>query len=511
MLKVEDYEQIRRMYYINGKSQRDVARETGHSRRTVKQAVENAQPTGYRQKASRASPVLGPYQAALKALLEENAHLPRKQRRTVHKICEVLKTQGYRGAESTVNTYAWKWKQARNRPEVYLPLEYDAGMDAQVDWGEAEVDMLGEGQQYERVRVQLFVLRLCYSRRIFVRAYPNQRQEAFFDGHAQAFQHLGGVPRRITYDNLSTAVQRVLEGRNRTQQRAFTAFRSHYLFDARFCTPGEGHEKGGVEHGVGYARRNFLAGVPRVGGYADLNTLLLNECVRDEERQVHGQPLPIRSAWLQEKDCLLPLPAHTFECCATAEATLNGYSQVTYDTNRYSVPVAEAARHMVVKAYPFRVDVLKGEAVVASHPRCHDHDRDVFDPLHYLPLLEQRPGAFEHAKPIRQMRAQWPAVYEELLLRLQTALPGSGSVREFVRVLELLNTHPSDAVERAIADALRFGCAHADGVKLCLQQAHTPLASVSPLDLSGQPLLSAIARQPLHLQAYNQLLAGSHD
>ena len=511
MLEVEDYERIRRMYYIEGKSQRDIAKETGHGRRTVKQVINDVQPPGYRLKVARGAPMLGAYLTALNGLLEENKQLPHKQRRTVHKMWEVIRSQGYQGSESTVNSYAWKWKRAGSRIEVFLPLEFDPGTDAQVDWGEAEVELLSAGQHYEQVTVQMFVLRMCYSRRMFVCAYPNQRQEAFFEGHVRAFELLGGVPRRITYDNLTTAVQRVLEGRNRTQQRAFIAMRSHYLFEARFCTPGEGHEKGGVEHAVGYARRNFLAGVPRVSSYEELNTLLMNECMRDMERQVHGQPVTIGAAWLKEKDCLLPLPAHAYECCASAEATINGYSQVTYDTNRYSVPVAQATRLVVVKAYPFRVDVLKGSAVIASHARCHGHDEDVLDPLHYLPLLEQRPGAFEHAKPMRQMRAHWPAVYDELLLHLQTSLPGSGGVREFVRVLELHNTYPAKAIEQAITAALRFGCAHLDGIKLCLHQAQIPLIMARPLDLSNQPQLNRVAQQSVQLQAYDQLLAVRHD
>jgi len=138
------------------------------------------------------------------------------------------------------------------RRDVYLPLEFDPGQDAQVDWGEAEVVMAGA-----RVVVQLFHLRLCYSRRLFARsgAYPTQRQEAFFEGHMLAFEHMGGVPHTITYDTLrvTPAVRRVLEGRNREEQVAFVAFRSHHLFASRFCTPGQGHDAKRAAWKVGWA------------------------------------------------------------------------------------------------------------------------------------------------------------------------------------------------------------------------------------------------------------------
>jgi hypothetical protein len=351
-------------------------------------------------------------------------------------------------------------------------------------------------------------MRLCYSRRLFVRAYPTQRQEAFFEGHVLAFQHFQGVPHRLTYDNLAPAVRRVLEGRNREEQQAFTAFRSHYLFASRFCTPGQGHEKGGVESGVGYARRNFLVPLPVVSSFGELNALLLAACVRDDQRQVDRQPHPIGEAWRLEQPRLRPQPEHRYACCVTHAAAVNPYSQVVFETNRYSVPVDAAYRQLTLRAYPFELEILHQDRVIARHPRSYARQQELYDPLHYLPLLEQRPGAFEHAKPLRQWRGQWPPAYEQLLGQLQAAGPEGPGIQEFVRILSLHRDHPTALVEQAIRQALAHGCAHLDGVRLCLNQLQRPTVHVPALDLVGHPQLDGIGHQPVDVRGYEQLLAG---
>jgi transposase len=463
----------------------------------VDRAVASAEAEPYHLQQPRAAPVLGPFKARIDELLQENERLPRKQRYTGHKIFQCLQAQGYGGSEASVRAYIGQRRSVLRRPEVYLPLEFEPGVDAQVDWGEALAEIGGE-----QVTVQLFVLRLCYSRRLFVMAFPSQKQEAFFEGHVQAFDYLGAVPQRLTYDNLSAAVKRVLEGRTRQEQEAFIVFRSHYLFESRFCTPGQGHEKGGVEHAVGYARRNFMVPIPRVDSFAALNAHLLNACRADEVRRPHGMQLSIAEAFVQEQPHLRARPEHAFACCITRAVALTPYSQVRFETNRYSVPVEAAAAQLVLKAYPFRIDVLHQARLIASHPRSYAREQDIFDPLHYLPLLEQRPGAFEHAKPLRQWRAHWPATYEQLLARLGRQEHG---LREFVRILQLHGQYPAALIEQAIAQALTYGCVHLDGVRLCLHQLLQPELPPA-LDLSAQPHLQTIGNQPLDLRRYERLL-----
>jgi transposase len=232
MITLEQYEQIRRMYHVEEQSERAIARMLGISRKTVSRALRAEQPPEYTLKRPRPAPVWGPYQARLDALLAENAHLPKKQRYTAHKLFEVLQAEGYSGSESSVQMYGVRWRKTYKRPVTFLPLEFDPGQDAQADWGEAQVILAGIQQT-----VQVFVMHLSYSRRTFVMCFPAQKQEAFLYGHVCAFEHFGGVPHPISYDNLAAAVKPLIEGRVREEQRAFVAFRSHYLFASHFCTP----------------------------------------------------------------------------------------------------------------------------------------------------------------------------------------------------------------------------------------------------------------------------------
>jgi hypothetical protein len=404
--------------------------------------------------------------------------------------------------------YLWQLRKAKRPVKVFMPLEFEPGQDGQVDWGEAEVILAGE-----QVTVEIFVMRLCYSRKIFVMAFPSQKQECFFAGHVAAFHHFGGLPQRLTYDNLKAAVKKILMGHQRQEQDSFIVFRSHYLFESHYCTPGAGHEKGRVEDGVGYARRNFMTPLLKADHFNDLNEQLRQACLADDQRRVDRQPQPIAEAWQQELPQLRPWPAPDFDCCREVAVRLNGYSQVEVETNRYSVPTDRAASSLRVKLYPFEVKIYRPDEkeALAVHARCYGQQQDILDPLHYLPLLAQRPGALNHAKPIRQWRATWPAVYERLLAELLRRQPEGQGARQFIRVLQLHQQYPAELIEQAVTLALQYQCAHADGVQLCLRQLLQPEPTSTSLDLSHQPKLQAVGQQPLPLSRYNQLLSGGQD
>lgn len=498
---MDEYEVIRRAYFHEGKSIRSIASERGHGRELVRKAIAHAEPPGYKLKNPRASPVLGSYKIRIDELLAENKTLPRKQRYTSRKICELIRTEGYTGSESGVRTYvAERRKLTRTKPS-YLPLEFDPGQDAQVDWYEAKVWMAEE-----LITVQVFVMRLNYSRAKFVMAFPFQKQEAFLEGHVQAFSFFKGVPYHIAYDNVKTAVLRILKGRNRVEQERFIGFRSHFLYESVFCTPGRGNQKGGVESDVGTTRRDFLVPIPRVNSFEELNAHLQQKCVEEMKRRVDRQPLTIGEAFEIEHPLLMPLPQGEYPCCVSRPVQANGYSQVTYETNRYSVPTRYAGRSLVLRAFPFRIEVLFMDEVISTHPRCFKREQDVLDPLHYLTLLEQRPGAFHHAKPIRRWRAQWPMVYEVLLAQLRQKWPEGRGVREFVRILRLHQEHPDWAIEQAVRQAVEIGCTHFDGVQLCLRQILEPEVMIQSLDMLAYPQLAAIGQQPLDLSLYDRLL-----
>lgn len=501
MITLEQYAQIRHMAYIEEKSGRQIARELGISRQTVARALGADEPPKYTMKHSRPAPKLGLYHATLDALLTENAHLPKKQRYTAHKLFELIQAQGYTGSEVSVSMYVVRWRKQHQKPATFLPLAFEPGRDAQVDWGQAQVILAGE----KRV-VQVFVMHLSYSRRTFVMCFPSQKQEAFLCGHVCAFVFFGGVPHRISYDNLTTATKPLVHGRTREEQRAFLAFRSHYLFDAHFCTPNQGHEKGGVEGSVGYTRRQYLVPMPHVASFEDLNQQLVQRCERDDVRVVDRQPHSIGHAWQQERPVFRSLPAHAFDCCITRQVHLNGYSQVTFETNRYSVPAEQARRELTLKAYPFTVEIWAEGTLLARHPRCYERERDLFDPLHYLSLLVKRPGALRYARPMQEWRARWPASYDQLLARLRESWPEERAVKEFIQILRLHQEADGKLVQRAIETALAYGCVHLDGVKQCLQQLLSPLLPVQPLTLDGRPELAQVGGQPVDLGCYEQLI-----
>ncbi|MCZ7567037.1 MAG: IS21 family transposase [Ardenticatenaceae bacterium] len=501
MIEVEDVEKIRIAYFRDGLSIREISRTQHHSRRVIRRAIESADPGEYRMVQERPAPVLGPWKAKIDALWDESQPMPRKQRYTARTIYQELQKEGYTGSEVTVSRYVGQKRQASRAKQVFLPLEFDPGADAQVDWGEAVVELAGE-----RVTVPLFIMRLNYSPARFGMAFPFQKQEAFFEGHIQAFRFFGAVPKRITYDNLKTAVYRILSGRNRQEQVAFVAVRSHYLCESRYCTPGQGHEKGGVESDVGFSQRHFRAPRPRGGAYEELNNLLAAACRRDLDRRVRGSQESVAAKLATERPLMLERPHTDSKAYREHLATVNPSGLVPLDTNRYSVPgpVSEAVRG---RAYAFRVEILAGEEIIAQPPRCVGQEQDVIEPVPYLTALVQRPGAFEHAVPMRRWRAEWPPVYETLLAELRRRWPDERGLREFLDILALHKDHPSELIVQAVETALKLGAVHLDGVQLCLRQLTAGQEQPPALDLSGHDRLAGIGQPPVNLGQYDTLLS----
>lgn len=501
MRTVDDYEEIRRAYFVEKQSIRAIHRMTGYDRETIRKAIVHAAPTPYTLVKAREAPVIGPYKQRISELLQGSKKQKRKQRYTAHRIYEILRSEGYTGSEGAVHNYVSRERRKGEYKEKYIPLEFDPGHDAQVDWGEAEVILAGE-----RVTVQLFILRLNYSKARFVMAFPFQKQEAFFEGHNQAFCFLGGIPRRLTYDNLKTAVYKIVSGRNRQEQESFKKFRSYYLFESNYCNPAQGHEKGGVENDVGYIQRNFMTPLLEVKSYDELNALLWKACQENLHRLVRGQLTSVAELLADERSQFLPLPKELFPACVSYPVKPNGYSQVDLDTNRYSVPAEHGNDQLVLRAYPFRVEILFANEVIAAHPRCLGHEQDILDPLHYLLLLEQRPGAFEHAKPMRYWRKYWPKDYDRLLEALRTRLPDGRGVKEFIAILKLHREYAADQVEQAVQAALELGAASLDGVLLYLRQLQQAQPQFPALETERFASLAAYGNQPVNLEQYDQLV-----
>jgi transposase len=481
MVKVDEKERIRRAYFLQRKSMRQIARELHHARRTVRKAIYDPAPPRYTRVVPAAKPVLGPFTAIIGRWLDEDLSSPKKQRHTARRIYHrLVEEHCFEGGESTVRRYV-REHRPRER-EVYVPLEYDPGSDAQCDFGPAYVVM---GNKMEQV--QLFCLRLCYSTRPFVMAFPHQKQEALFEGHVAAFEFLGGIPGNIWYDQLSPAVKHLAKGKGTQEQEAFIAFRSHYLFQSRYCNPGQAHEKGLVENLVGYARRNFLVPLPKVSSFQELNDLLLERCLKEDRRRLRGKTRSIGELWREEKARLLSLPQHPYPCCKVCTVKPNSLSLVQFQSNRYSVPVTVAEDKLTLKAFVDRVEISAREKIVAVHRRCYGRHEDVLDPLHYLPLLQERIRAFPYAKPIRHWH--WPEVFDRYLAALRERHQNGAATREFIRALELCSSYPEEEVARAMDQALAWHASSLDVLIRILQSSRDP--ELVPIPLGGERSMRA--------------------
>jgi transposase len=409
------------------------------------------------------------------------------------------------GAESTVRRYVRRLKIVEGfyKREAFIPLEVDAGKEAEVDWGRAVVIMAGQKRT-----VELFCMRSKYSGRDFVRAYAHARQESFFDGHIHAFHYFSGVFPQLVYDNLSSAVLQVLRGKKRIEQESFTAFRSYYTFAACFCNPGKGHEKGGVEGLVGYARRNYLVPLPDVESFEELNEHLLRRCLAHGCHQISGKSASIDALSEAEQPLLLSLPEADYPVKQVFSAKVDHYSTVKADSNRYSVPTYYAGLKVNVELGVERLMIYYNREKIAEHRRVFSKGRWELDPFHYLELLAKKPMAFESARPIRQWRVAWPASYERLLGHFRHKNGQSGGTKAFVSVLLLLKQYPQVLVERAIDAALQLGLSDAASLELLIEHWQTPANRIEPLPMRAQARLAGYQVEPPDLESYGALLKG---
>ena len=505
MLKMSQYELIKTAHRVYGKSIRQIARDFGHSRRTVRKALREVVPH-YERKEAPVSPIMDSYRAVILTWLLSDLEVPRNQRHTARRVySRLVEEYGFSGAESTVRRYVRRLKIAEGlyKREAFIPLEPEVGKEAEVDWGRAVVIMDGQKQS-----VELFCMRSKYSGKAFVWAYPHARQEMFFDGHIHGFHHFGGVFPRLVYDNLSSEVLQVLRGKKRIEQESFVAFRSYYTFEACFCNPGKAHEKGGVEGLVGYARRNYLVPLPKVKSFEELNEHLLNHCLAHGHRKVSGKNATINELSQAEEPLLLSLPQRDFPVKQVFSANVDHYSTVKIECNRYSVPTYYAGLKVNVELGVERVMIYYDRDKIAEHRRVFGKSKWELNPFHYLELLAKKPMAFETARPIRQWRLSWPASYERLLRHFRHKNGQSRGTKAFVNVLLLLKQHPQVLVERTIETALRLGLSDAASIELLIEHWQTPAEWIEPMALNTQPKLAGYHVQPPDLEGYGALLKG---
>ena len=491
MIDVATLSVIRRWALREQLSIREIARRTGLSRNTIRKYLREGEAAP--SYAKRVSPSkLDAYAEKLGAWLKGEASRPRKQRRTLKQMHADLVALGYQGSYNRVAAFARAWHARRHEAQqttgrgTFVPLAFGPGEAFQFDWSEDWAVIGGE-----RTKLQVAHFKLSYSRAFLVRAYPLQTHEMLFDAHNRAFEVLGGVPRRGIYDNMKTAVDRVRRGKERDVNARFSAMVSHYLFEAEFCNPASGWEKGQVEKNVRDARHRLWQPVPAFATLPMLNDWLEQRCKALWGEITHGKlPGTLADVWAQERPLLMPVP-RAFDGFVEHTKRVSPTCLVHFERNRYSVPASYANRPVSLRVYADRLVVAAEGQLLCEHTRIIDRRHDtagqtVYDWRHYLAVLQRKPGALRNGAPFSEL----PQGFR----RLQTVLlKQPGGDREMVEILALVLHHDEQAVLTAVELALEAGVA-----------SKTHVLNVLHRLLDGKPVAPAPVTAPQALRLANE-------
>ena len=493
---MEFWTEVRRQVLVEGLSKRGACDRFDISWHTLVKILKNEEPPGYQQKQPRRKPKIETFLPIIAEILKADQKAPRKQRHSAQRIFRRLKDEhGFTGGYTIVKDAVRAWK--RSRKEVFLPLTHRPG-EAQVDYGFARVWIRG---QAESTQVAMFVMTLPYSGAIFCQVFHRECTESFLEGHRRAFEFFGGVPWRISYDNSKIAIAKIIGSRERKLTREFLRLQSYHLFEEHFCLVRRPNEKGHVEKLLNYARGNFLVPVPVVDSLEELNHQLIVQCQRDLDHQSRGKSANKQSLLQEEQSAFLSLPTRPFEARRITQAAVDSQSLVRFDCNSYSVPTRYAHRRATVVATVDDVRIVFGDKLIATHRRCWEKEQFFYQPIHYLALLERKPGGFDFAKPVEQW--ELPECYGLLRRRLEAKDPKHGT-RFYIRVLRLLEHCQLSQLTDAIEYALDIGVIDPDSIRVILQYRQEKPVELFSLD--GRPQLKSFNVETTNVSAYAALL-----
>jgi transposase len=467
MLVVETIGRIRREHLVKGKSIKEIARDLKISRNTVRKILRSGETLFSYEREVQPRPRLGRWKADLDRMLTANTETSARERLTLIRLFEELRTLGYEGGYDAVRRYArtWSREHVSQTAAAFVPLSFAPGEAYQFDWSHEIVVMSGV-----TVTVKVAHVRLCHSRMMFCRAYPRETQEMVFDAHERAFAFFRGACTRGIYDNMKTAVETIFIGKDRQYNRRFLQMCSHHLVDPVACTPASGWEKGQVENQVGLVRERFFTPRLRVKTYDELNAWLTDKCVA--YAKVHPHPeRPDQTVWdvfEEERPNLVPYRGR-FDGFHALPASVSKTCLVRFDNNKYSVNASAVGRPVDIHAYADRIVVRQDGRVVAEHARRHGRGETIYDPWHYVPVLARKPGALRNGAPFKD----WvlPAALERVRRKLAGSDDGD---RQMVAILATVLTDGLPAVEAACAQAMSEGVHSSDVVINILTRQRDP-------------------------------------
>ncbi len=508
MKTMEEYTKVRRMKEKEELSVREIAKQTGFHRQTVNKIIKHGAPPGYRRKGKPSCPLLDPYKPIIDDILKADKDAPRKQKHTAKRIFDRLKEEHkFPGGYTIVKDYVRVVK--RKTKEAFVPLEFGPG-EAQVDWGESWITQGGEP-----VKAFMFLMTLPYSGNRFAAAFPRDTMEFFLLGHLMAFKHFDGIPVRIIYDNLKSAVTKIekknIKPEDRKSKRPdkriinaqFEKFRDYYLFEDAFCNVARGNEKGHVEGGVGWIRRNLFVPVPEFTDWDSFNEILAHRCNQYLTHQIRGKVGTVGERFAEEQLYLRPIPQLAHDYKQPKLQPVNSICLARFDTNDYSVPSRYAYHRVVVQSSVSQVRVYHEDECIAIHTRSYDHEQTIYEPRHYLALIEQKPRALDYGAPLKNL--QLDECFNLLRRRLEVDQEGGQGTRDYIRVLRLLENHSLCDLTRAVKRAVELGVEDYEAIKnilLCPPERKAP-----KLDLSNRNHLAVYAIPAPDLSDYDNLTA----
>jgi transposase len=451
MIDYETYMKIKSYREKDGLNCSQIAAVTGLSFKTINKWL-NEKRFRMRKSAGRPSK-LDPFKNQIVGMLEKYPY-------TAAQIFLRIKENGFDGGYTIVKDYLSKVRPTKTK--AYLKLFFAPGECAQVDWGSYGSVNVGSSRR----RLSFFVMVLCHSRLMYVEFTVSQTMEHFLACHQNAFDFFGAVPKKVMVDNLKSAVLKRIVGQAPVFNPKYLDFANHYGFDIAACNVGAGNEKGRVENGVGYVKKNFLAGLD-IPDFAAIHPAARHWLDAVANVRIHGETRqkPIE-LFEKERSCLNRLPVNLFDVATVSQARASSQFRIVLDANRYSVPAEYAGALLTLKTYPDRLCIYSDDKLIARHVRSYDRHQDFENPDHPRQLLIQRKKARDQKIYMRFLTLS-PKAEQYYRMLEQRRMNPHHHVQKIVALSEIYGSEP---VSRAIEDAFTFKAFSCEYIANLLEQ-----------------------------------------